>query len=133
MSAIRSFLLFSLVVGASLAFIQFKSYNAPVKAPKFATPREIVDEAIKTNKVMVFSKTYCPFCVKAKSAIKNLESNFGLFELDERKDGTELQAALLDLTGQRTVPNVFVNGKHVGGCDNTLAAIASGEFQKMMK
>jgi len=34
---------------------------------------------------------------------------------------------------KRTVPNIFVNKKHVGGCDNTLAAIASGEFQKMLK
>jgi glutaredoxin 3 len=56
---------------------------------------------------------------------------FTVFELDEMKDGGEIQAALLDISGQRTVPNVFVNGKHVGGCDNTLAAIASGEFQKL--
>ena len=36
-------------------------------------------------------------------------------------------------TGQRTVPNVFVGGKHLGGCDKTLEAISTGEFQKMLK
>ena len=114
---------------------------------------------------MVFSKTHCPYCKKAKEEIKKLEPSFGLMELDEVKDGADVQAALLELTGQRTVPNIFVNGKHVGGCDNvwswlsfligylflhhlilllsffsvcvvsvqTLAAIASGEFQKLMK
>jgi glutaredoxin-related protein len=48
-------------------------------------------------------------------------------------DGPDLQAALKVMTGQGTVPNIFVNGKHLGGCDSTLAAIASGELQKMLK
>ena len=99
----------------------------------FASPKETAEALIKGNKVMVFSKTYCPYCTKAKEAIGKQISPFGLIELDEAKDGAAIQAALQDLTGQRTVPNVFVNGKHVGGCDNTLAAIANGEFQKMMQ
>lgn len=32
-------------------------------------------------------------------------------------DGKELQAALVEWTGQRTVPNVFIGGNHIGGCD----------------
>lgn len=32
-------------------------------------------------------------------------------------DGDAIQAALLEWTGQRTVPNVFIGGKHIGGCD----------------
>ena len=99
----------------------------------FATPKETVEAAIKGNKVMVFSKTYCPYCTKAKEAIGKLSPQFGLIELDNLKEGNDIQQALLDMTGQRTVPNIFVGGKHVGGCDNTLAAIASGEFQKMMQ
>lgn len=82
---------------------------------------------------MVFSKTYCPHSKKAKAAIGELTPQFGLMELDVAPDGADVQAALLELTGQKTVPNVFVNGKHVGGCDTTLAAIASGEFQKMIQ
>lgn len=38
----------------------------------------------------------------------------------------------LEITGQKTVPNVFVNGKHIGGCDDTLAAIASGVFNELI-
>ena len=48
------------------------------------------------------------------------------------KEGAEIQANLLEKTGQRTVPNIFVKGKHLGGCDNTLAAIKDGSFQKML-
>jgi glutaredoxin 3 len=32
-------------------------------------------------------------------------------------DGADMQSALAQWTGQRTVPNVFINGKHIGGCD----------------
>ena len=33
-------------------------------------------------------------------------------------DGSAIQAALVQLTGQRTVPNVFIAGQHIGGCDS---------------
>jgi glutaredoxin 3 len=48
------------------------------------------------------------------------------------ENGTEIQSQLLKLTGQRTVPNIFVKGQHLGGCDDTLAAIQSGKFAKML-
>jgi glutaredoxin len=47
-------------------------------------------------------------------------------------NGSAIQNELLAMTKQRTVPNIFVNGHHVGGCDNTLAAIRSGEFQRLL-
>lgn len=34
-------------------------------------------------------------------------------------DGNDIQAALAEWTGQRTVPNVFIGGQHIGGCDGT--------------
>lgn len=39
------------------------------------------------------------------------------------EEGSSYQEMLLEMTGQRTVPNVFVNKKHVGGCDNTMQVI----------
>lgn len=48
------------------------------------------------------------------------------------KDGADIQAALATMTGQRTVPNVFIKGKHLGGCDSTLAAIADGSLKKLL-
>lgn len=63
---------------------------------------------------------------------KYFEFIFSNSPLDQEAEGKEIQAALQEMTGQRTVPNVFVNGKHLGGCDDTMAAIASGSFQKML-
>ena len=96
------------------------------------SPKETAQAHIKASKIVVFSKTHCPYCKKAKEAIAALTPMFSVIELDVIKDGAEQQAALLELTGQKTVPNIFVSGQHIGGCDNTLAAIASGEFQKLI-
>jgi len=54
-------------------------------------------------------------------------------ELNEMEDGRELQMALLGFTGQRTVPNVFINGKHLGGNDDTQRAAMSGKLQEMLQ
>lgn len=46
--------------------------------------QQFVDEKVKNNKVMVFSKSYCPFCKMAKDALNETGVKYGLVELDER-------------------------------------------------
>ena len=94
---------------------------------------EAVKGKVSSTPVYVFSKSYCPFCVRAKNALKDLGVEFTAEELDKVDGGAETQAALLEMTKQRTVPNVFVNGKHLGGCDDTMAAIRSGKLAEMLK
>ena len=49
------------------------------------------------------------------------------------KDNTsEYQDALQELTGRRTVPNIFINGKSVGGCDDIIALHSSGQLAKLL-
>jgi len=55
-----------------------------------------------------------------------------IIELDTMDNGNEIQAALLDISGQRTVPNVFIKGKHLGGNDDSQAAARSGKLQEML-
>ncbi|KAJ1412167.1 Thioredoxin-like superfamily [Sesbania bispinosa] len=78
-------------------------------------------EIVSSNPVVVFSKTYCPFCVQVKQLFGNLGVTYKAIELDTESDGSEIQAALAEWTGQRTVPNVFIGGNHIGGCDSTTA------------
>ena len=47
-------------------------------------------------------------------------------------NGPQIQDILQEITGQRTVPNVFVNGQHVGGCDKTIAAFSNGTLARMI-
>lgn len=97
---------------------------------------ESIQSEISANQVVIYSKTYCPYCTATKtlfsSKFPNLESK-SIVELDTIANGSEVQQALLSMTGQRTVPNVFVNGKHLGGNDDTQAAFSSGRLQQMLK
>jgi glutaredoxin 3 len=56
-----------------------------------------------------------------------------VIELDINKDGDSIQNELQKMTGQRSVPNVFVNGQHVGGNDDTQAAARSGKLKEMLE
>ena len=53
-------------------------------------------------------------------------------ELNEMENGEDIQNELQELTGQRTVPNVFIKGSHIGGNDDTQAAAKSGKLQEML-
>jgi glutaredoxin 3 len=54
-------------------------------------------------------------------------------ELDELSDGDAIQQELARMTGQRSVPNVFVQGQHIGGNDDTQAAARSGKLEELLK
>jgi glutaredoxin 3 len=56
-----------------------------------------------------------------------------IHELDRRPDGSAIQQALEQMTGQRTVPSVFVHGQHVGGNDDTRRALQSGKLQDLLR
>lgn len=62
------------------------------------------------TQVVIFSKTYCPYCVKAKQAVGSVMdmSNVVVVELDKRPDGDAIQDYLLSITGGRSVPRVFI-------------------------
>mmetsp|Transcript_1379 Transcript_1379/g.1464 ORF Transcript_1379/g.1464 Transcript_1379/m.1464 type:complete len:100 (+) Transcript_1379:225-524(+) len=94
--------------------------------------RTEIDNLIGENKVMVFSKSYCPYCTRAKEAIRAQGVSYHAIELDKIPNGDKIQEELLSKTGQRTVPNIFVGGTHVGGCDKTLEAIGNGNFQRLL-
>lgn len=97
------------------------------------TPEEFIRKEIASNGVTIFSKSYCPFCTKTKETFAGLGVSAKIYELNQMDDGPEIQDALLAMTGQRTVPNVFVNGEHVGGNDKTQEALASGKLLKMLE
>uniref|UniRef100_A0A674HIZ9 thioredoxin-disulfide reductase (NADPH) n=1 Tax=Taeniopygia guttata TaxID=59729 RepID=A0A674HIZ9_TAEGU len=87
---------------------------------------------IASHRVMIFSKSYCPYCNKVKELFNSLHVEYYALELDVIDDGASIQQVLAELTNQRTVPNVFVNGTHIGGCDATFQAYKDGSLQKLL-
>ena len=91
---------------------------------------ELIKTLISQNKVMVFSKSFCPYCTKAKSAFEKLGVKPFVLEIDGREDCEEIQQAFITLTGKRSVPRVFINGVFLGGGDDTAAALANGTLEQ---
>ncbi|KAL8994559.1 MAG: hypothetical protein Q9169_005501 [Polycauliona sp. 2 TL-2023] len=73
--------------------------------------QSIIDE----NAVAVFSKSYCPYCRASKSLLSELGAKFYVIEMDQVDDGADLQNALEEMNGQRSVPNIYISQKHIGG------------------
>eukprot|EP00982_Pelagococcus_subviridis_P004154 29081-Pelagococcus_subviridis.AAC.17 len=94
---------------------------------------ELITGKNESNAVTVWSKSWCPFCTQVKQLLEKEGASYLAIELDKFHEAEEIQASLAATTGQRTVPNVFVGGKHVGGCDDTMALHRSGELRKMIE
>lgn len=68
------------------------------------TKVEEIKLKVSSNKVVVYSKTYCPFCTKAKTALNDAGlKDYVLIELDQIEDGAAFQDALQQITGARSV------------------------------
>ena len=124
----------AMLTGTAVAFTR-RSAPAVIRrrsSALAASPVEFAKSAIASDDVVVFSKSYCPFCTTTKQLFESMNVDAKVIELNEIDDGNEIQAALLDISGQRTVPNVFIKGKHIGGNDDTQAAARSGKLQEML-
>eukprot|EP01087_Luapelamoeba_hula_P007877 TRINITY_DN1935_c0_g1_i1.p1 TRINITY_DN1935_c0_g1~~TRINITY_DN1935_c0_g1_i1.p1 ORF type:complete len:121 (+),score=35.51 TRINITY_DN1935_c0_g1_i1:50-364(+) len=92
-----------------------------------------ITKAIADNPVMVFSKSYCPYCTAAKKLLKDLGVQATIWELDSMDNGAALQDAMAQNCGQRTVPQVFIKGEHIGGNSDTQALHQRGGLVAKLK
>eukprot|EP00980_Cylindrotheca_fusiformis_P021095 scaffold8090_cov82-Cylindrotheca_fusiformis.AAC.8 len=83
--------------------------------------------------VVLFTKSYCPYCKRAKEDLLRVGIDPVIVELDQRQDGEEIQSALMQLTGQRTVPSAWVRGVHIGGSDDVHKSVVAGLFDSVRK
>ncbi|KAI3808418.1 hypothetical protein L1987_24369 [Smallanthus sonchifolius] len=72
------------------------------------------------------------YCRRAKRVFNELKEQPYVVELDLRDDEYKIQNVLLDLVGRRTVPQIFVNGKHVAGADDLEVAVRNGVLQDLL-
>ncbi len=69
--------------------------------------------------VKMYTTAVCPYCVQAKQILKSK----GVLQIEEiRIDADPAQRmAMMEITGRRTVPQIFIGQTHVGGCDDLIA------------
>ncbi|KAK1926469.1 thioredoxin-like protein [Papiliotrema laurentii] len=126
----------SLAITAPLAtrpLTAFKLGSAFSTAPPadMSEIKQLVDSTIAENNVVVFSKTYCPYCKKAKTILQNITDDVKVLELDNLDEGSTIQAYLKQLNGQGTVPHVYIRQEFIGGCSD-LQQIPADKLKKMI-
>ncbi|KAJ9130243.1 Glutaredoxin [Pleurostoma richardsiae] len=80
-----------------------------------------LNDILKKSPVIIFSKTYCQYSKRAKGILLDkyiIEPAPFVVELDTHPLGKEIQTRLGEMTGRRTVPNILINGKSIGGSDD---------------
>ncbi|CAI4293143.1 ASN_collapsed_G0005500.mRNA.1.CDS.1 [Saccharomyces cerevisiae] len=96
-----------------------------------------VKDLIAENEIFVASKTYCPYCHAALNTLfeklKVPRSKVLVLQLNDMKEGADIQAALYEINGQRTVPNIYINGKHIGGNDDLQELREAGELEELLE
>ncbi|XP_069825078.1 glutaredoxin 2 [Dendropsophus ebraccatus] len=94
---------------------------------------KMVEETISQNCVVIYSKTSCPYCKMAKEAFNSIDVTYKTIELDEEDNGRQIQDALHQMTGGRTVPRVFVNGTCIGGGTETRQLNQTGKLLELVQ
>jgi glutaredoxin 3 len=81
-------------------------------------------------RIEIYSTAICPYCVAAKNFIKNRGFDFDEVRID--RDPAKLREMLDRSGGRRTVPQIFINGAHVGGYDDLVAADRGGRLKELL-
>ncbi|ODM97118.1 Glutaredoxin-2, mitochondrial [Orchesella cincta] len=92
-----------------------------------------IDELINQERVVIFSKSTCPYCDDAKKVFDKLGQSYSTVELSDHPNGGEFQSALKEMTGAGTVPRVFVDGKCIGGGSDTVQLYQNGKLEEILR
>ena len=79
--------------------------------------------------IVVYSTTYCPYCIRAKMLLKR--RGYAFEEIDVTGD-SEKRAWLVERTGRRTVPQIFIGDRSVGGFDEITELDRRGELSAIV-
>jgi len=80
--------------------------------------------------VTIYLTGWCPYCQRAKALLA--QKNLGFNEIDV-DDDPKFRTEMMERSGRRTVPQIFIGEKHVGGCDDLFALDRSGELDRLIQ
>ena len=81
--------------------------------------------------VTIYTTPYCPYCIRAKMLLDER----GVAELNEIRidQDRELRKQMIERTGRRTVPQIYIGDHHVGGCDDLVALDREGKLEALLQ
>lgn len=80
--------------------------------------------------VIMYSTGSCPYCHSAKELLHKKNISFTDIRVDLQP---ELREEMMIKSGRRTVPQIFINGQAIGGCDDLYALEAQGKLNQLLK
>ncbi|XP_023283715.1 glutaredoxin-1 [Seriola lalandi dorsalis] len=98
--------------------------------------QEFVQAKIKGDKVVLFIKPTCSYCIMAKEVLAKYKFKPGHLEcidISGRSDMDSMQDYFMELTGARTVPRVFIGEECIGGGSDVAALDKSGKLKDMLR
>jgi glutaredoxin 3 len=81
-------------------------------------------------KVEIYTWKTCPFCIRAKSLLKNKGVEFTEYSIDGDEAARNQMAQRAN--GRRSVPQIFINDHHIGGCDDIHALDSQGKLDELL-
>lgn len=81
--------------------------------------------------VVLYTSPVCPYCSRAKQLLKQ-KGVEKIEEIDISKDDAKRDEMMTKSQGRRTVPQIFINDQHVGGCDDLYALDRAGKLDAML-
>ena len=80
--------------------------------------------------VKMYTTAVCPYCIRAKHILKSK----GVAEIEEIRvdENAGARDHMMQITGRRTVPQIFIGDKHIGGCDDLVALDSAGGLAPLL-
>ncbi len=79
------------------------------------------------NEIEIYTTKFCPYCLRAKKLLKTKGIQFTEIPVDfNRRKRADMT---LRSHGRHTVPQIFINGEHIGGCDDLFALESAGQLE----
>ena len=80
-------------------------------------------------KIEIYTKATCPFCHRAKALLDSKYAKYTEIPIDNHP---ELREKMIARSGRTTVPQIFINDQHIGGCDDLLLLNAQGKLDPLL-
>lgn len=88
-----------------------------------------LNEQVKAN-VEIYTWQTCPYCIRAKMLLRWKGVQFTEYKIDG--DGAARVKMAARANGRRTVPQIFINNQHIGGCDDLYAIDRQGQLDRLL-
>jgi glutaredoxin 3 len=83
-----------------------------------------------TAAVLMYSKSWCPYCERAKALLRHKGVSFEEVDIETHPERRE---EMIQRSGRRTVPQIFIGERHVGGSDDLFGLEAAGRLDRLLQ